>query len=62
MKYIIATHNAHKLQEISRILEPLGIEAVTDRQLGIELPEADETSSLYSVWIESTIKISGCRD
>ena len=48
MKYIIATHNAHKLQEISRILEPLGIEAVTDRQLGMELPEAEETGTTFA--------------
>lgn len=48
MKYIIATHNAHKLAEISRILEPLGIEAVTDRQLGLELPEAEETGTTFA--------------
>jgi len=48
MKYIIATHNAHKLQEISRILEPLGIEAVTDRHLGLELPEVDETGTTFA--------------
>ncbi len=48
MNYIIATHNAHKLAEISRILEPLGIEAVTDRDLGIELPEVDETGTTFA--------------
>lgn len=48
MKYIIATHNAHKLAEIARILEPLGIEAVTDRDLGIELPEVDETGTTFA--------------
>jgi XTP/dITP diphosphohydrolase len=48
MKYIIATHNAHKLAEISRILEPLGIEAVTDRDLGIELPEVEETGTTFA--------------
>lgn len=48
MKYIIATHNAHKLVEISRILEPLGIEAVTDRELGIELPEVEETGTTFA--------------
>ena len=31
MTYVIATHNAKKLKELSRILVPLGIEAVTDR-------------------------------
>ena len=48
MKYIIATHNAHKLAEISRIVAPLGIEAVTDRDLGIELPEVDETGMTFA--------------
>ena len=48
MKYIIATHNAHKLIEISRILEPLGIKAVTDRELGIELPEVEETGTTFA--------------
>ncbi len=48
MKYIIATHNAHKLTEISRILAPLGIEAVTDRDLGIELPEVEETGTTFA--------------
>ena len=48
MKYVIATHNAHKLIELQRILEPLGIEAVTDRDLGIELPEVEETGTTFA--------------
>lgn len=48
MKYVIATHNAHKLIELKRILEPLGIEAVTDRDLGLELPEVDETGTTFA--------------
>ncbi len=48
MKYIIATHNAGKLAEMSRILAPLGIEAVTDRDLGITLPEVDETGTTFA--------------
>ncbi len=47
MKYIIATHNAHKLIELRRILLPLGIEAVTDRDLGVELPEVEETGTTF---------------
>ena len=39
MKFVIATHNPHKCEELARILEPLGITAVTDRDLGKELPE-----------------------
>ena len=48
MRFIIATHNAHKLEELSRILQPLGIEAVTDRDLGIELPEVEETGTTFA--------------
>ncbi|MBO5929023.1 MAG: XTP/dITP diphosphatase [Clostridia bacterium] len=48
MRYIIATHNAHKLTELARILQPLGIEAVTDRDLGISLPEVEETGTTFA--------------
>jgi XTP/dITP diphosphohydrolase len=48
MQYIIATHNKDKLAELSRILQPLGIEAVTDRDLGIELPEVEENGTTFA--------------
>ena len=48
MKFVIATHNAHKLIELQRILAPLGIEGVTDRDLGIELPEVEETGTTFA--------------
>ncbi len=48
MKFIIATHNAHKLTEIRRILEPFGIAAVTDRELGLVLPEVEETGTTFA--------------
>jgi XTP/dITP diphosphohydrolase len=48
MRFIIATHNAHKLIEMRRILEPLGIEAVTDLDLGISLPEVEETGTTFA--------------
>ena len=47
MQYIVATHNAHKLKELARILLPLGIEAVTDRELGIRLSEVEETGTTF---------------
>lgn len=47
MQYIIATHNMKKLKELSRILLPLGIEAVTDRDLGLSLTEVEETGSTF---------------
>ena len=48
MQFIIATHNPHKLDEIARILAPLGITAVTDRDLGITLTEAEETGATFA--------------
>lgn len=47
MRYIVATHNMKKLKELSRILLPLGIDAVTDRDLGLALTEAEETGSTF---------------
>lgn len=47
MKYIIATHNKKKLTELSRILLPLGIEAVIDRDLGIEITEVEENGTTF---------------
>ncbi len=48
MRYIMATHNKDKITEMSRILQPLGIEVVTDRDLGIELPAVDETGTTFA--------------
>ena len=48
MTFLIATHNPHKLEELARILRPLGIEAVTDRQIGLTLTEADETGETFA--------------
>ena len=54
--YVIATHNAKKLAELSRILEPLGIEAVTR-----ELSEAEETGDTFAA--NAFIKAeSACRE
>lgn len=47
MQYIVATHNPKKLIELSRILEPLGIDAVTDRERGIALTEVEETGTTF---------------
>ena len=43
MKFVIATHNRHKLQELQRILSPLGIDAVT-----ADLSEVEETGTTFS--------------
>lgn len=38
----MATHNRHKVEELQRILEPLGIEVTT-----AELPEVEETGATF---------------
>ena len=37
MKFIIATKNAHKVEEFQRILEPLGITAVSQEEAGLDI-------------------------
>ena len=37
MKFVIATHNKHKVIEFKRILEPLGIEVVSQGEAGIQV-------------------------
>lgn len=61
MKILIATHNKHKLAEMSRILEPMGYEAVTDTDLGFVLTEAEEngTTFLENARIKAE---SGCKE
>lgn len=61
MKILIATHNKHKLAEISRILEPMGYEVVTDRDVGIELTDVEENGKTFLE--NARIKAeSGCRE
>lgn len=44
MKFVIATHNTHKLAELQRILLPLGIEAIIDPNL----PDVEETGVTFA--------------
>ena len=47
MVFIIATKNEKKLLELDRILAPMGIEAKTPGQLGIELEDVEETGETF---------------
>lgn len=47
MKFIIATHNRKKLEELRRILAPLGISAVTAQEVGLTLTDAEETGETF---------------
>lgn len=47
MIFLIATSNLHKKQEFERILSPLGTEIKTAKELGITLPEVEETGETF---------------
>lgn len=59
MTFIIATHNAKKLKELKRILEPLGFDAVIRE----DLPEVEETGTTFAenalLKAESACKVTG---
>lgn len=48
MKFIIATNNPKKLKELSRILNPLGINAVSAKEAGVSLDEVEETGETFA--------------
>ena len=47
MKIFIATKNAKKLEELSRILVPMGIEVLSERDLVKPLGEVEETGTTF---------------
>ena len=59
MTFVIATHNAKKLKELKRILEPLGFDAVIRE----DLPEVEETGTTFAenalLKAESACKVTG---
>lgn len=48
MKFIMATNNAHKVVELSRILLPLGIDVVSAKDAGITLDDVEETGTTFT--------------
>lgn len=59
MTFVIATHNAKKLKELKRILEPLGFDAVIRE----DLPDVEETGTTFAenalLKAESACKVTG---
>lgn len=47
MKFVVATNNKKKLLELSRILIPLGIDAVTAKEIGIDLGDVEENGATF---------------
>ena len=46
-EFVIATNNAHKVTEIQRILDPLGVRAVTAVEKGIDLGDVIEDGETF---------------
>lgn len=46
-KFFIATKNLHKLEELKRILTPMGIDAICEKDLDHALPETEETGTTF---------------
>jgi XTP/dITP diphosphohydrolase len=63
MRFIIATNNPKKLVELKRILNPLGVDAVTAKEAGISLDEVEETGTTFAqnamIKAEAACKLSG---
>lgn len=47
MKFVVATNNKKKLIELNRILIPLGIDAVTAKEIGIDLGDVEENGATF---------------
>lgn len=47
MDFILATNNMKKLEEMRRILSPLGINVVTAKSLGIQLTDVEENGTTF---------------
>ncbi len=63
MKFVIATHNNHKVTEFKRILEPLGVEVVSQNEAGIDV-EVVETGTTFAenakLKAESVSRVGNC--
>lgn len=47
-KFVIATNNKKKLIELNRILIPLGIDAVTAGEIGVDLGDVEENGTTFT--------------
>jgi XTP/dITP diphosphohydrolase len=47
MKFVLATHNIKKLAELQRILEPVGVTVVSEKELSFDFPDVEETGTTF---------------
>jgi len=61
--FLIATNNAHKVEEFKRILLPLGINVISAKEAGVDLGEVEENGTTFAqnarIKAMSAYKISG---
>lgn len=48
MDFILASKNRHKLAELHRILSPMGVNIILESDLGVTLPEVEETGTTFA--------------
>ena len=60
MKFLIATNNIKKLEELKRILTPLGIDVLTAKEVGVNLEDVEENGSTFAdnAYIKA---VAGCK-
>ena len=63
MKLLVASKNKKKIEELRRILAPLGFEPICENDLGLSLPEVDETGTTFAenarLKAQSAMRVSG---
>ena len=61
--FLIATNNAHKVEEFKRILQPLGINVLSAKEAGVDLGDVEENGTTFEenakIKAMSAYKISG---
>ncbi len=63
LKFVIATHNNHKVTEFKRILEPLGVEVVSQRDAGLDVEVVENGASFAEnakLKAESVSRVGNC--
>ena len=63
MNFVIASNNQKKVQELERILKPLGISVKTAAELGVSLDDVEETGMTFKenaeIKAEAALKKTG---
>ena len=61
MKLILASNNAHKLEELRAILSSLGMEVISQKELGLNLePEETGTTFEENSYIKAKAVMDAC--